>query len=93
MRTIISQNGKMIVNAEKLIGVAIEKLDNVEYTLVAHDILRVDEDCGETIGWPLGEYSTETRALRVLDMLNEWLTMQRTFSCFRMPKDSEELDA
>ena len=93
MRTIKSQDGKTIVNAEKSQGF---------YT----NIYRIyDHSFGS-----IAEYSTEKRALRVLDMLNEWLTSMcfgpagstwgpesakdyKWYVCFQMPNDSEELDA
>ena len=87
MRTIKSQNGKMIVNAEKMLGNCAYENDG-KWFISVFDTWSDDDKVGF-----LAEYSTETRALRVLDLLNEWLTMQRTFSSFRMPKDSEELDA
>ena len=89
MRTIKSQDCKMIVNAEKANRFCVDKIEEAyEKNFCLWRIYVIFN-----VWTKIAEYSTEKRALRVLDMLNEWLTMQRTFSCFRMPKDSEELDA
>ena len=89
MRTIKSQDGKMIVNAEKANRFCIDKPEEeYEENFCLWRIFVIFD-----VWTKIAEYSTEKRALRVLDMLNEWLTMQRTYSCFQMPKDSGELDA
>ena len=104
MRTIKSQDGKMIVNAEKMLGNCVYENDG-EWFISVFDTWLGDD----TVGF-LAEYSTEKRALRVLDMLNEWLTENApqesefnnrsayasyclAYNRFQMPQDSEELDA
>ena len=89
MRTIKSQDGKMIVNAEKVNCFCVDKIEEAYEKNFCLWRIYVIFDAWTKIG----DYSTEKRALRVLGDLNEWLTMQRTFSCFVMPQDSEGLDA
>ena len=105
MRTIKSQDGKMIVNAKKLLSFSVRKIgSDKEYSVIA-DSWAYDES------WiTLGLYSTEKRALRGLDMLNGWLTEYPTpdldcpsslnfekhriwWKSFQLPQDSEELEA
>ena len=103
MRTIKSQDGKMIVNAEKTADIGIREWKASAVGDAWYDIL-TDKDCR------IGKYSTEERALRVLHMLNEWLCamllsphncnwepeqaeVYRNYACFQMPRDGEELDA
>ena len=105
MRTIKSQDGEMIVNAEKLLSFSVRKIgSDKEYSVIA-DSWAYDEDWAT-----LGLYSTEKCALRVLDMLNKWLTEYSTpdldcpsslnfekhrvwWKSFQLPQASEELDA
>ena len=87
MRTIKSQDGKKIVNAERILSFNVGQYGD-PWIIFALDSWAYSDSLRE-----IGEYSTEKRALRVLDMLNEWLTMQRTYSYIQMPQDSEELDA
>ena len=88
MRTIVSQDGKMIINAEKANRFCIDKLEKeYEKNFCLWRIYVIFD-----VWTKITEYSTEKHALQVLNMLNEWLTMQRTFSCFSLPKDSEELN-
>ena len=75
----------MIINAEKLENVRFIDNDAENKHVIIIEF-------GSALN-SYANYSTEKRAFRVLDMLNKWLTMQRTFSSFRMPQDSEELDA
>ena len=87
MRTIKSQDGKMIVNAERILSFDTRYFDNRKYFVMVNDSWLENSEFRNLAG-----YTTEKRANRVLDMLNEWLTMQRTYSCFQMPQDREELD-
>ena len=68
MRTIKSQDDKVIVNAKKVLGVIISEYAK-EWTIGAFDTWE-----GECTGF-LGKYSTEKRALQVLEKLNEWLNV------------------
>ena len=68
MRTVTSQDGKMIVNIDRIESIGITRHSGFEdgkeyecFYVTAHKV-------GD-----LGKYSTEKRALLVLDMLNEWL--------------------
>ena len=65
MRTIKSQDGKTIVTAEKSQGFYANIFrypeSKVQYRIYDHSF------------GSIAEYSTEKRALRVLNMLNEWL--------------------
>ena len=72
MRTIKSQDGKMIVNAEKLAHISFYK----KTYETRHDDFRVKILWGEDYVYE-AVYSTEARALKVLDMLNEWLILDR----------------
>ena len=105
MRTIKSQNGKMIVNAEKVQGICVCENDS-KWRITAFDTWAGND----TVGL-LGVYTTEKRALLVLNALNEWLCTlfpQKpenpdwkdwyedclwNYPRFNMPQDSEELDA
>ena len=69
MRTIKSQDGKMIANAEKVLGNCVCE-NGGKWIITAFDTWAGND----TVGL-LGTYSTEKRALRVLDMLNEWQIM------------------
>ena len=91
MRTIKSQDGKTIVNAKKFVCVDTDESCRV---------FAWDPCCGHkgniTSVW-LGKYFNETRALKALDMLNEWLTavpFSRTkeHMLFQMPQDNENLE-
>ena len=106
MRTIKSQDGKMIVNAKKLSCIIKNKVNTHKgYSAYCISCSWWRNDFIE-----IAEYSTETRALRVLDMLNEWLTENTpqesefnnmsayagyciAYNRYQMPKDNEELDA
>ena len=105
MRTIKSQDGKMIVNAEKVNRFCVDKIEEAyEKNFCLWRIYVIFD-----VWTKIAEYSTEKRALRVLDMLNEWLTEYSTpdldcpsslnfekhriwWKSFQLPEDSEELD-
>ena len=107
MRTIKSQDGKMIVNAEKLLSTIQNKVN----THKGYSVFVIRVSWWRCDFLELAEYSTEKRALRVLDMLNNWLNMYfpqkpenpdweewheqclEKYPCFFMPPDGEELDA
>ena len=78
MRTIKTWDGKIIVNAEKVL------IASITNSVPPWIILELDT-CHNSNEVRLAEYSTEERALRVLDELNEWLVKPR--------KSREELDA
>ena len=69
MRTIKSQDGKMIVNAEKVNRFCVDKIEEeYEKNFCLWRIYVIFN------AWTkIADYSTEKRALRVLDMLNDWL--------------------
>ena len=105
MRTIKSQDGKMIVNAEKLLSFSVRKSGMGKGYSVIADPWTYDES------WlTLGLYSTEKRALRALDTLNEWICAKlvdphdgtwepeqaevyRMYQCLQMPQDGVEAEA
>ena len=95
MRTIKSQDGRMIVNAEKVNRFRVDELEEgyEKEEVYERNFCRWRIFVIFDVWTKIAEYSTEKRALRVLDELNEWLTMQRTYSSFQMPQDGEGLDA
>ena len=101
MRTIKSQCGKTIVNAQKL-----ENARYINDDVENKHIIIIEFGCALN---SFAEYSTEKRALRVLELLNEWICAKlvdphdgiwepeqaevyRNYACFQMPQDGEELD-
>lgn len=73
-------------------------MNNVSSIEVGDDRLRIFADDGETI-YDLGEYSTKTKSMKVLDMIQEayeryeyekaFKTGLTLFETFQMPEDSE----
>ena len=68
MRTIKRQDGMTIINAEKAMGICACENNNT-WIITVFDTWAGDD----TVGL-LGTYSTEKRALKVLNNLNTWLT-------------------
>ena len=73
MRTIKSQGGKMIVNAEKLLCIIKNKVN----THKGYSAYCISCSWWRSDFIEIAEYSTEKRALRVLDMLNGWLNIMQ----------------
>ena len=73
MRTIKSQDGKMIVNAEKVNRFCVEEPLPSDETTQYENVWKIY--MVERTWVKIAEYSTEKRALRVLGLLNEWLIM------------------
>ena len=88
MRTIKSQDGKMIINAERAWSFSVHDINGkgAVWTIIADSW--INDDSWRTIA----EYSTETRALKVLDMLNEWLTLDRYILDIKIKRRLKEKD-
>ena len=72
MRTIKAQDGKMIVSAERALSFNVRDINiNNDWFIIADSWINEDSWCN------IAKYSTEERALKVLDMLNEWLTSDK----------------
>ena len=92
MRIIKTQCGKMIVNVDKLESIGITRHqgfeDGTEYQYFYVTAHKVSD---------LGYYATEIRAIKALELLTEWLTIEprhflKEHQHYQMPQDGEELD-
>ena len=87
MRTIITQNGISVINAEKILVIGIDcnysDMQNDRYPLVARMGYSEDYD------YQCGVYSTGKRALKVLNKLNEWLMIDKSLLDGQVKKQLE----
>ena len=88
MRTIKSQDDKMIVNAEKVNRFCVDKIEEgYEKNFCLWRIFVIFD-----VWTKIAEYSTEKRALWVLEKLNEWLN-QSTITTHQFESYAKAIEA
>lgn len=95
-----SQDKKSILNFNNITDITIQVTKKEEYEIIACLPYSIMDDCGYS---KIGTYSTEEKAIKVLDMIQNaytqygtiedgWRNVHGAFNlpkCFQMPQDSE----
>ena len=85
MKTIKSQDGKTIINADCIAAVIVDAIAGRVH--VAYYIRALDRLDGKTEALTLAKFLSEEQAIQTLEMINKWLLDANGQQCFHIPEE------